>query len=187
MPRQPAAITQSDLNRIVKAGVKAVLAAGMAKEQIVGITVTPEGSVKVLFGNRSSEDALSCPLTNGTRSFRNEQAIAEIRQRICRSARQGACALSPERPARILLQNCAMDAAVHGRVSGLCRRRHAAGDEYQSFAAKPGTMAALIANYYAAQNLPAYARARRPPTAISSSAFGRSTATNVSRQSSAIT
>ena len=62
MPRQPAAITQSDLNRIVKAGVKAVLAAGMAKEQIVGITVTPEGGVKVLFGNRSSEDGALVPL-----------------------------------------------------------------------------------------------------------------------------
>jgi hypothetical protein len=51
MSRRPAVVTQ------VKRIVKAVIAAGLAKdtEEIVEVTVTPEGGVSIQLGSRSAE------------------------------------------------------------------------------------------------------------------------------------
>lgn len=52
MSRRPAAITQADVIRVLKGA----FAAGMSKERLVDIKLSPDGTVNILFGDRSAED-----------------------------------------------------------------------------------------------------------------------------------
>jgi hypothetical protein len=79
MSRRPAAITQADVTRVIKAA----LAVGMSKEQIVEIKYCRTAPSTCCSATAQPKIELPCPRTGGTRCS-NEQATAEVRHRVCR-------------------------------------------------------------------------------------------------------